>query len=113
MYRVIYIIFSVFILLRNNVESVSSTETTPSDTTTIISTNSSNSEDEEIVTSQNNVTTSAPNSTEELVTSTSLPIDDYWMTQMGEINDDLLNIQAIIVKDEDAEKTCTEGSQKS
>ncbi|KAK0097940.1 hypothetical protein PV326_012619 [Microctonus aethiopoides] len=114
MYRVIYIIFSVFILLRNNVESVSSTETTPADITTNNSTNSSNSEDEEIVTTQNNVTTtSAPNITEELPTSTSLPIDDYWMTQMGEIYDDLLNIQAIIVKDEEADKSCTEGNQKS
>ncbi|KAK0178894.1 hypothetical protein PV327_007735 [Microctonus hyperodae] len=99
----------------NDVESVSSsTEAPPSESTTNKATNSSNSDYEEILTIKNNVTTtSAPNVTAGLTNSSSFPIDEYWMTQMGDINDDLLHIQAIVVKDEDAEKPCTEGNQKS
>lgn len=37
----------------------------------------------------------------------------YWLTKTGIINDDLINIQAVIVKDEDAEISCNKGERKS
>lgn len=39
-------------------------------------------------------------------------VSSYWLARSGVIMDDLLNVQAIIVKDEDAD-TCLQGVQKS
>ncbi|KAG8037560.1 hypothetical protein G9C98_005770 [Cotesia typhae] len=38
---------------------------------------------------------------------------NYWMMKMGDIKEDLLGIQAVVVKDEDAEAACSEGKMKS
>ena len=34
------------------------------------------------------------------------PALDYWMSRMGVIQNDLMNVQAMIAKDEDIEATC-------
>ncbi|CAG5108858.1 Protein of unknown function [Cotesia congregata] len=38
---------------------------------------------------------------------------NYWMMKMGDIKEDLLGIQAVVVKDEDAEAACSEGKMRS
>lgn len=40
-------------------------------------------------------------------------VGNYWMMKMGEIKEDLLRVQAVVVKDEDAEAACTEGKLKT
>lgn len=41
-----------------------------------------------------------------------LNANDYWMAKAGVMSNDLINIQAIIVKDEDAD-SCLQGVKKS
>ncbi|XP_034950701.1 uncharacterized protein [Chelonus insularis] len=59
------------------------------------------------------LTTEQPKKLNRTVVTPKPIVGDYWMKKMGHIREDLLRIQAIIVKDEDVEGPCNQGHQKT
>ncbi|XP_011312273.1 uncharacterized protein [Fopius arisanus] len=68
--------------------------------------------EEKIFQSNQSTITEFSNTTASSITVKSLS-SLYWMLRAGIINNDLINIQAIIVKDEDADMVCNKGERKS